>query len=104
MTVQAVIETGGKQYLVSAGEKVLVGNLEGEAGAEIAFDRVLLVHGEQTSVGTPYVNGAKVTGKIVAQEKGDKIVIYTYKRRKGYHKKKGHRQQLTRVEITAIQS
>ena len=104
MTVQAVIETGGKQYLVSAGEKVLVGNLEGEAGAEIAFDRVLLVHGEQTSVGAPYVNGAKVTGKIVAQEKGDKIVIYTYKRRKGYHKKKGHRQQLTRVEITAIQS
>lgn len=102
MTTQAVIESGGKQYVVAPGQKLLVDKLEGEAGAEIAFDKVLLVNGDSTSIGTPYVNGASVKGKIVSQDKADKIVVYTYKRRKGYHKKKGHRQKLTRVEIMEI--
>ncbi|MBI4411142.1 MAG: 50S ribosomal protein L21 [Deltaproteobacteria bacterium] len=105
--MQAVIQTGGKQYNVSKGERLLVEKIPGEPGTEISFDQVLLVHGDATSgvatkIGLPYVAGAKVTGKIVAQKKGEKVVSYKYKRRKGYHKKQGHRQLLTEVQIDEI--
>lgn len=85
----------------------MIEKIPGEPGTEVAFEQVLLVHGPATSgdatkIGTPYLAGAKVMGKIVSQTKGDKVVIYKYKRRKGYHKKQGHRQQLTEVQIEEI--
>lgn len=102
--IEAVIETGGKQYKVAKGAKLAIGNIEGKAGDTVSFDKVLLVAGEPLKIGTPYVSGAKVTGRIVSQEKSGKIIVFTYKRRKGYHKKRGHRQLITRVEIQDIQA
>jgi len=100
--MQAVIETGGKQYLVEKGNAILVEKLEGEKGQKIVFDKVLLINGDKVQVGTPVVAGAKVEAKIVDQEKAPKVIIHKYKRRKGYHKTQGHRQKQTRVEITGI--
>ncbi|MBX7148556.1 50S ribosomal protein L21 [bacterium] len=102
--MQAVIQTGGKQYQVSKGSKIVVEKLVGDAGSEVVFDKVLLVTGDSTKVGAPFLSGAKVTGKILSQDKGDKVIVYKFKRRKGYHKKQGHRQLETRVEIQAIQA
>ncbi|MDO8518591.1 MAG: 50S ribosomal protein L21 [Deltaproteobacteria bacterium] len=101
--LQAIIKTGGKQYIVTKGDKILVEKLGGDAGAEVTFDQVLMVTGDQVKIGAPLVSGAKVAGKILSQEKAKKVIAFKYKRRKGYHKTKGHRQQLTRVEITGIQ-
>ncbi|RMF13879.1 MAG: 50S ribosomal protein L21 [Candidatus Dadabacteria bacterium] len=101
----AVIETGGKQYRVTPNATVRVEKLEGESGAEVTFDRVLLVNsGEQTTIGTPVVDGAVVRGKIVDQVRGDKIIVFKKRRRKDSKKKQGHRQNLTVVEITAIEA
>lgn len=100
--MQAVIKTGGKQYLVGKGDKILIEKLEGEKGGDIVFNEVLLIRGDKIQIGTPLVEGAKVSGKILTQEKSKKVIISTYKRRKGYHKTKGHRQNLTRVEITDV--
>lgn len=102
--MQAVVETGGKQYIVTKGDKLAIEKLAGNPGDEVTFDKILLVDGETPQIGTPYVDGAKVVGKILKQEKAKKITVYKYKRRKGYHKKQGHRQQLTRVEIKEIQT
>ena len=97
----AIIETGGKQYKVSAGEKLLVEKLEAEG--EFKFERVLLVGSEtEQKIGTPLVEGASVTAKIVAQVKGPKLVAFKKKRRKGFKNKKGHRQELTQVLIENI--
>lgn len=100
--IQAVIQTGGKQYLVSKGDRIAIEKLEGENGKDITFDKVLMINGDKVQVGTPYVSGASVLGKILGQKKGKKVTIYKYKRRKGYHKKQGHRQNHTHVEITDI--
>ncbi|OGQ08632.1 MAG: 50S ribosomal protein L21 [Deltaproteobacteria bacterium RIFCSPLOWO2_12_FULL_40_28] len=102
MTV--VIETSGKQYQVSKGDEILVNKVEGNPGDAVIFDRVILVYGDKTSIGTPYIAGAKVVGKIVSQGRGKKIIVGKFKRRKGYHKKQGHRQYLTRVTIEDIQA
>jgi len=100
----AVIKTGGKQYVVTPGQKLKVEKLEGEAGTAIKFEEVLLVEKDDkgVEVGQPTVKGAKVAAKIVGQTKGPKVIAYKYKAKKRYHLKKGHRQQLTEVEITAI--
>ncbi len=100
----AVIKTGGKQYIVAPGQKLKVEKLEGEAGAEIKFNEVLLVETDdkKVEVGQPTVKGATVAAKIVSQTKGPKVIAYKYKAKKRYHLKKGHRQQLTEVEITKI--
>lgn len=100
----AVIKTGGKQYIVSPGQKLKVEKLEGDEGAAINFGEVLLVESDDKKVlvGQPIVEGAKVAAKIIAQTKGQKVIAYKYKAKKRYHRKKGHRQQLTEVEITAI--
>jgi large subunit ribosomal protein L21 len=99
----AVIETGGKQYRVSVGDTISVEKLDGEAGADITIDRVLLLGGDgATRVGTPVVSGATVTARINEQYRGAKIVVFKYKPKKRYRKKMGHRQSLTRLEITAI--
>jgi large subunit ribosomal protein L21 len=101
----AVIKTGGKQYVVTPGQKLKVEKLEGEAGKAIKFEEVLLVEKDDQTVevGQPTVKEAKVSAKIVAQTKGPKVIAYKYKAKKRYHLKKGHRQQLTEVEITGIE-
>ncbi len=101
----AVIESGGKQHRVSTGEDVLVEKLVGEVGETISFDRVLLTYdGEKVSVGRPYLENAKVLGRITRHDKHKKIVVFKYKRRKGYRRKRGHRQLFTLVRIENIES
>lgn len=99
----SIIETGGKQYKVSAGTKLKVEKLEGEAGASVVFDRVLLMaDGENVVVGKPYVAGAKAEAKILTQGRHDKVIVFKYHSKTRYRKKKGHRQDFTEVEITRI--
>ena len=99
----AVIRTGGKQYRVANGDQIRVEKLDAEVGAKVTFDEVLLVGDDaSTQVGTPIVDGASVSAEIVAQERGEKLTVFKYKRRKGYRVKNGHRQSLTRIAITHI--
>ncbi len=98
----AVIETGGKQYKVEQGDVVFIEKLNVEEGETVTFDKVLVVGGDNVKVGTPYVSGANVTASVVKNGKDKKIIVYKYKPKKGYHKKQGHRQPYTKVEITAI--
>jgi large subunit ribosomal protein L21 len=99
----AVIATGGKQYRVQKDDVIDIERLEGEVGAKVTFDEVLLV-GEGTGIecGTPLLKSAKVTAEIVDQFRGKKLTVFKMKRRKGYRKKHGHRQELTKVKITDI--
>ena len=99
----AVIETGGKQYKVSEGNKIKVEKLEAEAGSGFVFDKVLLVSDDKsTKIGNPYVSGAEVHGKVSAQGRNDKIIVFRYHAKTRTRKKKGHRQPFTEVEITKI--
>ncbi len=99
----AVLETGSKQYRVAAGDTLEVERLEAEPGKPFTFDRVLLVNNEgKLSVGSPTVSGASVIADVVAHKRGEKKLTFKMKRRKGYHKTIGHRQELTVVKITAI--
>ena len=99
----AVIQTGGKQYRVQQGDVIFVEKIDSQAGEAGTFGQVLLVgDGEATKIGAPTVAGAKVEGKVLAQVKGKKIVVYKYKAKKNERKKQGHRQPYTKVEITAI--
>ncbi len=99
----AVIKTGGKQYKVEQGSTIRVEKLEGDAGKTLEIDQVLLVaDGENFKIGTPVVAGARVTCQIVAQEKGEKLLIFKFRRRKAYRKKTGHRQPYTALKITNI--
>ncbi len=99
----AVIETGGKQYRVNEGDVIRIEKLPEEIGSVVTFEKVLLVGaGEKVSVGTPVVDGAEVTGKVVEQDRGKKIIVFKKKRRKGYQVKRGHRQDYTGVLIEKI--
>lgn len=99
----AVLETGSKQYRVSAGDKLEIERLTVEAGKPVTFDRVLLVSNDgKVSVGSPTVSGATVTADVVEHIRGEKKVTFKMKRRKGYHKTIGHRQELTVVQIKEI--
>ncbi|MBR2591915.1 MAG: 50S ribosomal protein L21 [Oscillospiraceae bacterium] len=98
----AVIETGGKQYRVEEGDVIYVEKIDAEADAEVTFDKVLLVGGEKAVLGTPYVKGATVTGKVVKQGKAKKITVFTYRPKKSSKRKMGHRQLFTKVEISAV--
>ena len=100
--VYAVIQTGGKQYRVQQGDVIFVEKLDCQAGDAVKFDQVLFVGGEEAKIGTPVVEGASVEGKVLAQVKGQKIVVYKYKAKKNERKKQGHRQPYTKVEITAV--
>ena len=101
----AVIKTGGKQYLVSPGDKIKVEKLEAEEGKEITFDEVLLCDNDgKTQIGAPSIEGAKVTAKVLKQGKGTKLIIFKYKPKKRYKRKIGHRQTFTEVEILEIKS
>ncbi len=99
----AVIQTGGKQYRVAKDQNVAVERLAGEPGDEISFDAVLLVEGEDgVKVGSPLLEGAKVSGEVVAQSRTKKVIVFKKKRRQNYRRRAGHRQQQTVVRITDI--
>ena len=98
----AVLETGSKQYRVKAGDTLEIERLETEAGKPFTFDRVLFVGGDKLHVGAPTVSGASVVADVVSHKRGEKKLTFKMKRRKGYHKTIGHRQELTVVKITAI--
>jgi large subunit ribosomal protein L21 len=99
----AVLETGSKQYRVSAGDTLEIERLPIEAGKTVTFDRVLLVNNDgKVAVGSPTVSGATVLADVVAHKRGEHKLTFKMKRRKGYHKTIGHRQELTVVKVTAI--
>jgi large subunit ribosomal protein L21 len=99
----AVIKTGGKQHKVSEGDEIAVEKIDGGKGDIVFFDEVLMVsRGEDIKVGTPYLTGARVSGEIIEQTKANKINVFKMKRRKGFKKKTGHRQKLTRMKIKEI--
>jgi large subunit ribosomal protein L21 len=99
----AVVRTGGKQYRVSAGEKLKVEQIPADIGAEIVLGEVLLVaDGEAVRMGAPLVDGASVTAKVLAHGRGDKVHIFKMRRRKHYRKSQGHRQNYTELEILGI--
>ena len=99
----AIIKTGGKQYKVAEGDSVFVEKLDAEEGSSVTFDEVSLVaNGDDVKVGTPLVDGAKVTAKVEKQGRAKKVVTFKYKPKKHSHTKKGHRQPYTKVVIDAI--
>ena len=99
----AVIRSGGKQYRVNQGGSLRVEKLAGEVGSSITLDDVLMIGGEgDVKVGTPTVDGAQITGTIVAQGRGDKIRVFKMKRRKGYRRTQGHRQDYTEIRVDEI--
>ena len=98
----AIIETGGKQVKVEIGAKIYVEKLNVEEGNEVTFDKVLLVGGESTKVGAPYVEGASVVAKVEKQGKEKKVIVFKYKNKNNYRRTTGHRQPFTCLTITAI--
>lgn len=99
----AVVDILGQQFKVSENTKYYVPRLNQEPESEITFDQVLLLSdGKETKVGSPVIKGAKVTAKVLSHLKDEKILVFKKKRRKGYRKQNGHRQQLTRIEVTQI--
>ena len=102
----AVIRTGGKQYRVASGQVVKIERLEGEVGATVAFDQVLMIGDEQAdgepTIGAPLVEGARVTAEVLEQGKGPKVIVFKKKRRKNYRRRRGHRQLQTVLRIRDI--
>lgn len=98
----AVIKTGGKQYRVEKGTRLDVEKLDAEVDSEVKFDALMVGEGESVKVGTPTVEGASVTAKVIDQYRGKKGIAFKFKRRKGYHKTKGYRRALTTLEVTSI--
>ena len=98
----AVIKTGGKQYRGSEGDRLRVEKLPGEPGAQVTFDEVLMIGGEKVAIGTPVVKGAKVRAEIVTQGRDKKVIVFKFRRRKNYRRKRGHRQPFTELKITGI--
>ena len=99
----AVFKTGGKQYRAATGDVIKVEKIEAEKGATVELDQVLMVgEGEDVKVGAPYLDGGKVTAKVVDHGRREKIKVIKFKRRKNYRKQMGHRQYFTQIEITGI--
>ena len=98
----AIIATGGKQYKVSEGDIITIEKLGQEAGAKVTFDQVLVVNNGELTVGNPTVANATVDATVIKEGRGKKVVVYKYKRKTGYHKKRGHRQSFTQVKIEKI--
>lgn len=98
-----ILKTGGKQYKVAEGDIIDVEKLDAEAGQETTFSDVLFhADGDRLTHGNPMLQGASVVGEVVEQHKGDKVIAFKYRRRKGYHRTVGHRRKLTRVKIKTI--
>ena len=103
--MHAIIETGGKQYKVAEGDTLFIEKLPVEAGEAVTFDKVLaVIDGDKITVGTPVVDGAKVTASVVKNGKGKKVIVFKYKPKKGYRRKQGHRQPYTKVTIGKIEA
>jgi len=101
----AVVKTGGKQYRVEQGQTIRVERLDGDVGSSVEIpDVLLLADGDNVTIGRPLVKGARVSAQITQQAKHRKVLIYKYKRRKGYRRKQGHRQPYTALKITAIEA
>ncbi|MGM0431335.1 MAG: 50S ribosomal protein L21 [Spirochaetota bacterium] len=101
----ALVEIKGKQYKAQEGALLTVDKIDQEPGKELEFDSVLMVaDGDKTKVGSPYVKGAKVTATLDEQTKGKKVVVLKFKRRKGYKRKQGHRQQYSKLLVTQIKA
>ena len=99
----AIFETGGKQYRVKEGDEIFIEKLDAEENTKVKFDKVLAILSEDDpKIGSPYVKGATVTAKVIKSGKAKKIIVYKMKRRKGYHRKQGHRQPYTKVVIEKI--
>ncbi|MFT3740886.1 MAG: 50S ribosomal protein L21 [Breznakibacter sp.] len=99
----AIVDIAGQQFKVEANRKVFVHRLAQEEGDVVEFDKVLLIDNDgKISIGAPVVTGAKVTAKVLSHLKGDKVIVFKKKRRKGYKKKNGHRQYLTQIQIESI--
>lgn len=98
----AVIKTGGKQYRVQQGDRLRVEKLVGDVGGSVTLNEVLMIGGDKVVIGTPMVSGAKVTAEIVAQDRDKKVIIFKFRRRKNYRRKRGHRQPFTELKITGI--
>ncbi len=98
----AIIATGGKQYKVSEGDIVIIEKLDAAVGETVTFDQVLAVNNGELVAGCPTVENASVTASVVKEGKLKKVIVYKYKRKTGYHKKKGHRQPFTQVKIEKI--
>lgn len=99
----AVIETGGKQYLVAAGQKIMVEKLDGESGGKLTFDKVLLTaDGDKVEIGKPYLAGKKVSAELAEQKRLPKVITYKYHSKNRFRNKKGHRQSVTMVKISSI--
>ncbi|RME29347.1 MAG: 50S ribosomal protein L21 [Deltaproteobacteria bacterium] len=100
----AVVRTGGKQYRVAQGDRIVVEKLDGEVGQDVVLDDVLMIGGEEPKIGTPRVEGASVKARIIEQGRAKKVLVFKFKRRKDYKKLQGHRQYFTRLEITGIEA
>ena len=101
----AIVEIAGQQFKVAKDQKVYVHRLQNEEGAKVSFDKVLLLdNGSNVTVGAPAIKGAEVTAKILGHLKGDKVIVFKKKRRKGFRKKNGHRQFLTEIQIEGIET
>ena len=98
----AIIETGGKQYKVSAGDVIKVEKLECNVGDKVTFDKVLCYVDNDVTIGNPTVSGKVVSGTCTKQDRDKKVIVYKYKRKSGYHKKNGHRQYFTEVKIDSV--
>ena len=99
----AIIETGGKQYLVSAGQKIMVEKLDGKTGEKLTFDKVLmLADGDKVEVGKPYLAGKNVIAELTEQKRLPKVITYKYHSKNRYRNKKGHRQSVTLVKILSV--
>lgn len=101
--MSAVIKTGGKQYRVEEGDEIKVEKLDKDEGETVEFDRVLLLDNNDTKIGHPFVEDATVKGEVLEQGKGEKMIIFKYKAKERYKKKKGHRQPYTKVKIEDIE-
>ncbi|WP_028574821.1 50S ribosomal protein L21 [Desulfonatronovibrio hydrogenovorans] len=101
----AIIETGGKQFRVKEGQQIKVAKLADEAGSEIVLDKILAAGGQsEVKFGQPYVDGAKVVCDVLSHERDKKVIVFKKKRRKGYSKKQGHRQDFTRLRVKSIEA
>ena len=98
----AIVKIAGQQFKVSEGQEIFVHQLEANEGDKVTFDEVLMTVGDSTAVGTPIISGAKVSATVLGHQKGDKVLVFHKKRRKGYQKMNGHRQRFTKIKIDSI--
>ncbi|HKO91553.1 MAG TPA: 50S ribosomal protein L21 [Polyangiaceae bacterium] len=98
----AIFRSGGQQYRATEGDRLRIASLAGEAGETVVFDEVLALVGEKAAIGRPLVAGAKVSAEIVSHGRGEKLIVFKFRRRKRYKRKMGHRQGFTEVKITGI--